>query len=305
MANATGTTPRGQAAPSQTGQQAGQSPAGQRNDVPARSNEQHSGVSDVMSGAMEQAAGQVQNVREKASGQLRQRMGDQLGQAGQQADSIAQALRQAQTQLRDQGQDQAATLVGRGVQTTERIASYLQSTDADRLLSDVEDFGRRQPLLMAAGGLVAGFAASRFMKASSQRRLQRRTSGQNSSWGAAGQSGWNTVPLEAGPYASPVPSGPYASPVDAWTPPSSAGPVTVDLTADDPAADWPASPMTDPWVGESGMRGSESGGGLSTAETETLPQSGGVNDGAGSPRRSGGRRGAKTGGSDARSESSI
>jgi len=34
----------------------------------------------------------------------------------------------------------------------------------------VEDFGRRQPLAVVAIGLVAGFAASRFLKASSSSR---------------------------------------------------------------------------------------------------------------------------------------
>jgi hypothetical protein len=39
-------------------------------------------------------------------------------------------------------------------------------------LADVEAFARRQRWLVAAGGLALGFAASRFLKASSSRRYQ-------------------------------------------------------------------------------------------------------------------------------------
>ena len=51
-----------------------------------------------------------------------------------------------------------------------RSAAGWSESDADRILRDVEDFGRRQPLAVAAIGLAAGFAASRFLKASSRSR---------------------------------------------------------------------------------------------------------------------------------------
>ena len=38
------------------------------------------------------------------------------------------------------------------------------------ILRDVEDFGRRQPWVVAAAGLALGVAAARFVKASSRRR---------------------------------------------------------------------------------------------------------------------------------------
>jgi hypothetical protein len=54
----------------------------------------------------------------------------------------------------------------------ESFGSYLRDADGERLLRDVEDVARRQPWLIAAGGLALGFAASRFLKASSSRRYQ-------------------------------------------------------------------------------------------------------------------------------------
>jgi hypothetical protein len=58
----------------------------------------------------------------------------------------------------------------------ERAGSWLQESDGDRIMRDVEDFARRQPLLVVAGGMVAGFALSRLLKASSRDRYDRRGS---------------------------------------------------------------------------------------------------------------------------------
>jgi hypothetical protein len=52
------------------------------------------------------------------------------------------------------------------------MGSYLTESDADRLLNDIEDFGRRQPMAVVGIGIAVGFAASRFLKASSRKRYQ-------------------------------------------------------------------------------------------------------------------------------------
>ena len=54
----------------------------------------------------------------------------------------------------------------------ERLGGYLQESDGDRILRDVEDFARRNPWAVAAGGLLVGFAASRMLKASSGDRYR-------------------------------------------------------------------------------------------------------------------------------------
>jgi hypothetical protein len=49
---------------------------------------------------------------------------------------------------------------------------YLQSADADRILADVENVARRNSWAVVIGGVVAGAAAARFLKASSSRRYE-------------------------------------------------------------------------------------------------------------------------------------
>ena len=88
-------------------------------------------------------------------------------QAGERVGSTAQDTRSVADELRKQGKDQPAKLAEQAAQRAESLGDYLQRSDGDTILRDVEDFGRRQPWAVIAGGLALGFAASRFLKASS------------------------------------------------------------------------------------------------------------------------------------------
>ena len=83
-----------------------------------------------------------------------------------QARTIADAMRQTSSRLTQDGQAQAAHVTDTVAGRVEQLASYLDQSDGERLMSDVQDLARRNPWAFAAAGLVAGFAASRFMKAS-------------------------------------------------------------------------------------------------------------------------------------------
>jgi hypothetical protein len=69
--------------------------------------------------------------------------------------------------LREYGvPDVAARYADRAADLVSGIGNYLQHADGDRLIGDLETFTARQPWIAAGGALVAGFAASRFLKAS-------------------------------------------------------------------------------------------------------------------------------------------
>ena len=78
--------------------------------------------------------------------------------------------------LREQGKDGPANAASKLAQYAEKVGGYLREKDPDALLADAEDFGRRQPWVVAAGGLALGLAASRLLKASSSRRYSERIS---------------------------------------------------------------------------------------------------------------------------------
>ena len=123
---------------------------------------------------VEQVKDQAQEKVQEASGQAKDRLREQVDQRSTQAgERVASAGRDARSvgeELRRQGKDQPARLANQAADRAERLGGYLQQSDADRILRDVEDFGRRQPFALVAGGLAVGFVASRFLKASSQRR---------------------------------------------------------------------------------------------------------------------------------------
>jgi hypothetical protein len=111
-----------------------------------------------------------------ALGQARGRLSDQVDQrsteAGERIAGTAGDVRSIAQELRGQGKDTPANLAEQVADQADRVGDYLKGASGDRILRDVEDFARRQPMLVAAAGLALGFAASRFLKASSSRRYQ-------------------------------------------------------------------------------------------------------------------------------------
>ena len=90
---------------------------------------------------------------------------------GQQIETVAHDLRSVGDQLRTTGvAGGAAAYVDRGADLVDQLGHYLQDADSDRLIADLESFARRAPWAVAAGALMLGFAASRFLKTSSARR---------------------------------------------------------------------------------------------------------------------------------------
>ena len=121
-----------------------------------------------------------------ALGQARGRVSDQVDQrstqAGERVAGTASDVRSIADELRNQGKDGPANLAEQVANQADRVGDYLKGASGDRILRDAEDFARRQPMLVAAAGLALGFAASRFLKASSSRRYQSGYSGYDSGY---------------------------------------------------------------------------------------------------------------------------
>jgi len=148
-----------------------------------------------------QAKERVQGAAQQAKGRLRDQVDQRSTQAGQQLSSAADDARSVADQLRTQGKDTPARYAEQAAEKAQQVGQRLQNSSGDELLRDVEDFARRNPWAVAAGGLVLGLAASRMLKASSGERY--RASMSNGS-GATGQ----TRSLAAQPEGSMVSSEP-------------------------------------------------------------------------------------------------
>ena len=135
-----------------------------------------SSTSDQVKDQVREKAQVAENKARGALGQARGRLSDQVDQrsteAGERIAGTASDMRSIAGELRSQGKDTPAKLAEQVANQTDRVGDYLKGASGDRILRDVEDFARRQPMLVAAAGLALGFAASRFLKASSGRRYE-------------------------------------------------------------------------------------------------------------------------------------
>jgi hypothetical protein len=153
--------------------------------------------------------------------------GQRSTEAGQQVSTAAGDLRSVSEELRKQGKDTPARLAEQAADRTERLGSYLSESDADRILGDVEDFARRQPWAVVAGGLVLGFAASRLLKASSSERYQQRSNGSSTAVPATtgGNGADPATPRLPSTPAPPAPPAAQTPPVAYAPPPGHMPPV--------------------------------------------------------------------------------
>jgi hypothetical protein len=179
--------------------------------------------------AKEQAREQAREVAGQAKGRVSSEVDRRSTEAGERVLSQAGDLRAVGQQLREQGKEAPAKIADQVAERAERLGSYLRRSDGDTLLSDLEDFGRRNPWVVIAGGVVLGIAASRFIKASSSERYERRrqggragspetralpsspeaTGGRTPGYGAAGGGLGTPVPGDVGRASEPA-AGPGA-----------------------------------------------------------------------------------------------
>ncbi len=112
-------------------------------------------TSEVVDQVQQQAGSRLDRQKDEAARDLQQlagavrNMGDQLG--GPQQGPIAQY---------------AAQYGRKAAEGIERFTNYLRTNDTRALVSEVENFGRRQPALLIGGAFLLGLAGARFLKSS-------------------------------------------------------------------------------------------------------------------------------------------
>ena len=121
-------------------------------------------------------ASQAQDKAKEAAGEARGRVREEVDrrstEIGGRVGSSAGDARSVAEELRKQGKDTPARYVEQAADRAERLGGYLERSDGDQVLRDVEDAARRNPWAVAAGALALGFAASRMLKASSTERYR-------------------------------------------------------------------------------------------------------------------------------------
>jgi uncharacterized protein YjbJ (UPF0337 family) len=173
--------------------------------------------------AKEQVKEATGEARDQARSRVRGEVDRRSTEVGQQVSDAADAMRRVSETLREEGKDGPARAADQAAERAQRAGSWLQESDADRILREVEDFGRRKPWAMALGGLVLGIGAARFLKASSgdRYRSQSGTSASGNGNGAPHRNGNADEPaglttgLQTDAPAVPVGAAPPTTPLDA------------------------------------------------------------------------------------------
>jgi hypothetical protein len=154
-----------------------------------------SSVGDTLDQATEVISARKDDAVEKGRGAVQRQVGQRSAQLGDQVGAASQTIRRVADQARSDGNDQQARLAEQAADRADRVSSYLSDVDPERLMTDAEDFARRQPWLVAGVALFAGFAVARSLKASSGRRSSTRYEARN---------GYTDQPAYAGATQQPA-----------------------------------------------------------------------------------------------------
>jgi hypothetical protein len=162
----------------------------------------------LASQVQQQVQEKAHDLKGQASRNVRSQLDDRSTDIGEQVHSLGAALRRAAEQLADDGKTMPADVARRAADGVERLGRYLRDGNADGFLNDVEKFGRKRPWISGGVGMAVGFAASRFLKASSDRRYNTVQSARSDLDAPLTRSGaaLETGPLGASPTPPPVQS---------------------------------------------------------------------------------------------------
>jgi len=92
----------------------------------------------------------------------------QKSAGAEKVDEVAKAIHSAADELGKE-MPQAARLVHAAASRLEQGAGALRERNLRDLVTTVSDMGRKEPLTLFGGAVVAGFTISRFLKSSSDR----------------------------------------------------------------------------------------------------------------------------------------
>jgi hypothetical protein len=172
---------------------------------------------------------------------------------------VAQALRQTGQHLREEGaQPTLATYADRGAEQVERLGGYLRQRDTGQIVTDLEGFARRQPMVFAGGAFALGMLAVRFLRSGSQTQQPAAFGPTSPSYGApssstpptAGYTGGSTTPGSTSTtprtYTSAAQDALKRAPSSQPTPPSNAGANAGTSAAPGPGTRTPATPTERP-----------------------------------------------------------
>lgn len=137
-------------------------------------------VSSTAQDVTQQAKDQVSTLTGQAREQATSKISEQKERAAQSVSSIASAVTQVGDQLRYENPN-VAHMADVAADRLRQFSDNLNTQDIGELVTTVERFARRQPMLFLGAAFAIGFAGSRFLKSSAPEG-----SGSGNTYGTAG-----------------------------------------------------------------------------------------------------------------------
>lgn len=130
-------------------------------------------VREEAESSVREIADQAQVQLEQAGEKFKGAAADQKDMLAEELGSVAKAVSRVAEELRTEKAATAgyASSIAGGMR---RLSENMRDKDVDELIGMAQDFGRRQPAAFMGAAALAGFAASRFLFASSRRRHEAR-----------------------------------------------------------------------------------------------------------------------------------
>jgi hypothetical protein len=149
-----------------------------------------------------QLADQVQQSASEMTEQAKQTATSQIAvrkdQAAQGLSAVSSSMRQMGDNLRQNDQTSGyAQYVDQAAEQVDRFSGYLQDRDPRQIMSEAENWARRNPALVLGGAFALGLLASRFLKSGMGGQSQSSRSGQ---YGRSGQYRSTNRPYWNDPY---------------------------------------------------------------------------------------------------------
>ena len=133
------------------------------------------GTGERPTGVTDAAQQKAVELKDEGTEKVRSELDERTTEMGNQARAFAQSLRRAGNE--SQSNDVASRVAVGAADRLERAGEYLERARGDDLLRDAERFARERPWVVAGVAAAVGFAASRLLKASSERRYETWNSG--------------------------------------------------------------------------------------------------------------------------------
>lgn len=134
---------------------------------------ENGGDQDLLQQAKETTGEVVNQVQQRAGSQFNR----QKETAANELSNVANAVRRFGESLSSEGNGPiaryAAEYGDKAAQSLDRLTNYIREQDPKQLLDDVQNFGRRQPVLLISGAFLLGFAGARLIKSSLDAGSQR------------------------------------------------------------------------------------------------------------------------------------